>query len=144
MSIHFFYKFGKKIKLRTTKVNYIFKEWSQLIFHFPFMNAVANMLFIEIPAGVGYSYSNTTSDYYNTGDQRTTDDAYTFLITWLEKFPEYQDRDFFITGESYAGHYIPELANLILSKNRATNVTSIKLKGVAVSFQSTKLKLVIW
>jgi serine carboxypeptidase-like clade II len=105
---------------------------------------VANMLFIEIPAGVGYSYSNTTSDYYNTGDQRTTDDAYTFLITWLEKFPEYQDRDFFITGESYAGHYIPELANLILSKNRATNVTSIKLKGVAVSFQSTKLKLVIW
>ncbi|AQL05859.1 Serine carboxypeptidase-like 40 [Zea mays] len=95
-------------------------------------NRMANMLFIEIPAGVGYSYSNTTSDYYNTGDQRTTDDAYTFLITWLEKFPEYQDRDFFITGESYAGHYIPELANLILSKNRATNVTSIKLKGVAI------------
>lgn len=100
------------------------------------MNAVANMLFIEIPAGVGYSYSNTTSDYYNTGDQRTTDDAYAFLVTWLEKFPEYQDRDFFITGESYAGHYIPELANLIVSKNRATNVISIKLKGVAVSFQS--------
>ncbi|PWZ03994.1 Serine carboxypeptidase-like 28 [Zea mays] len=97
-------------------------------------NRMANMLFIEIPAGVGYSYSNTTSDYYNTGDQRTTDDAYTFLITWLEKFPEYQDRDFFITGESYAGHYIPELANLILSKNRATNVTSIKLKGVALVF----------
>ncbi|PWZ57163.1 Serine carboxypeptidase-like 40 [Zea mays] len=95
-------------------------------------NRVANMLFIEIPAGVGYSYSNTTSDYYNTGDQRTTDDAYTFLVTWLEKFPEYRNRDFFITGESYAGHYIPELANLIVSKNRATNVTNIKLKGVAI------------
>ncbi|KAJ1296800.1 hypothetical protein BS78_01G330200 [Paspalum vaginatum] len=95
-------------------------------------NRVANMLFIEIPAGVGYSYSNTTSDYYNTGDQRTTDDAYTFLVNWLERFPEYQDRDFFITGESYAGHYIPELANLIVYKNRATNATSINLKGVAI------------
>jgi serine carboxypeptidase-like clade 2 len=95
-------------------------------------NRVANMLFVEIPAGVGYSYSNTTSDYYNIGDQRTSDDAYTFLVNWLEKFPEYQDRDFFITGESYAGHYIPELANLIVSKNRANNATNIKLKGVAI------------
>jgi serine carboxypeptidase-like clade 2 len=32
------------------------------------------------------------------------------------------------------GHYIPELANLIVSKNRASN-TNVKLKGVAVSFQ---------
>ncbi|CAL4939705.1 unnamed protein product [Urochloa decumbens] len=95
-------------------------------------NRVANMLFIEIPAGVGYSYSNTTSDYHNTGDQRTTGDAYTFLVNWLEKFPVYRDRDFFITGESYAGHYIPELANLIVSKNRANNATNVKLKGVAI------------
>uniref|UniRef100_A0A0E0KEH1 Carboxypeptidase n=1 Tax=Oryza punctata TaxID=4537 RepID=A0A0E0KEH1_ORYPU len=95
-------------------------------------NTVANMLFVDVPAGVGYSYSNTTSDYYNIGDKRTTDDAYTFLINWMKKFPEYQDRDFFITGESYAGHYIPELANLIVSNNRAINSTNIKLKGVAI------------
>ncbi|KAL6650046.1 hypothetical protein ACP70R_014270 [Stipagrostis hirtigluma subsp. patula] len=95
-------------------------------------NRVANMLFVEIPAGVGYSYSNTTSDYYNTGDQRTTDDAYIFLVNWLEKFPEYREHDFYITGESYAGHYIPELANLIVSKNRASTGTEVKLKGVAI------------
>ncbi|KAE8816527.1 Serine carboxypeptidase II-3 [Hordeum vulgare] len=95
-------------------------------------NTVANMLFVEIPAGVGYSYSNTTSDYHNTGDKRSTDDAYTFLVNWLERFPEYGDRDFFITGESYAGHYVPELANLIISNNRARNATSVKLKGVAI------------
>lgn len=77
------------------------------------MMAVANMLFLESPAGVGFSYSNTTSDYNNTGDSSTAADAYTFLINWLERFPEYKSRDFFITGESYGGHYIPQLANTI-------------------------------
>ncbi|CAM0873458.1 unnamed protein product [Alopecurus aequalis] len=96
-------------------------------------NTVANMLFVDIPAGVGYSYSNTTSDYHNTGDKKTTDDAYTFLVKWLERFAEYQDRDFFITGESYAGHYVPDLANLIIANNRANNTTNVKLKGVAIS-----------
>ncbi|GJN31651.1 hypothetical protein PR202_gb20072 [Eleusine coracana subsp. coracana] len=60
-------------------------------------NNEANMLFLESPAGVGFSYSNRTSDYNNTGDRSTAADAYTFLINWLERFPEYKGHDFFIT-----------------------------------------------
>ncbi|KAL6522598.1 hypothetical protein OROMI_031556 [Orobanche minor] len=65
-------------------------------------NNVANVLFLESPAGVGFSYSNRSSDYV-TGDNHTARDSYTFLLNWLERFPEYKTRDFFITGESYAG-----------------------------------------
>ena len=95
--------------------------------------AVANDLFLESPAGVGFSYSNTSSDIDQSGDKRTAADSYTFLINWLERFPQYKTRNFYITGESYAGHYIPELAHLILQKNKVTNQTIINLRGVAVS-----------
>lgn len=102
--------------------------------------AVANMLFLESPAGVGFSYSNTTSDYNNTGDSSTAADAYTFLINWLERFPEYNGRSFFIAGESYGGHYIPQLANTILSNNKITNAAIINLKGVAGSSEKLQLQ----
>ncbi|KAL6514267.1 hypothetical protein OROHE_019254 [Orobanche hederae] len=92
-------------------------------------NNVANVLFLESPAGVGFSYSNRSSDYV-TGDIQTAVDSYTFLLNWLERFPEYKTRDFFITGESYAGHYVPQLAALIL-KNNINNQTVINLKGIA-------------
>ncbi|XP_071911056.1 serine carboxypeptidase 1-like [Coffea arabica] len=94
-------------------------------------NNVANIIFLESPAGVGFSYSNTSSDYI-TGDTKSAADAYTFLVNWLERFPEYKTRDFLITGESYAGHYVPQLAQLILHNNKITNQTVINLKGVAI------------
>ncbi|KAM0948866.1 putative carboxypeptidase D [Dioscorea sansibarensis] len=96
-------------------------------------NKVANIIFLESPAGVGFSYSNSTSDYESSGDKRTADDTYIFLIKWLERFPQYKGRDFYITGESYAGHYVPELADTIITNNMHINTTTINLQGIAVS-----------
>ncbi|KAL8509564.1 hypothetical protein ACS0TY_016689 [Phlomoides rotata] len=47
-------------------------------------NNVANVVFLESPAGVGFSYSNKTPDYV-TGDKQTAADDYTFLVNWLER-----------------------------------------------------------
>jgi len=94
---------------------------------------VANVIFLESPAGVGFSYSNTSSDYENTGDVRTAVDSYIFLLNWLERFPEYKGRDFYIAGESYAGHYIPELAAVIVAVRKHTGEDPTNLKGIFVS-----------
>ena len=37
-------------------------------------NKASNLLFVESPAGVGWSYSNTSSDY-NTGDETTGENS---------------------------------------------------------------------
>ncbi|CAM0951735.1 unnamed protein product [Alopecurus aequalis] len=95
-------------------------------------NTVANVLFLESPAGVGFSYSNRSSDYDLSGDQRTAEDAYIFLVKWLERFPEYKGRAFYISGESFAGHYVPELAATILLHNTYNNRTIVNLRGVLV------------
>ncbi|KAE8723051.1 Serine carboxypeptidase-like 40 [Hibiscus syriacus] len=95
-------------------------------------NNVANVIFVESPAGVGFSYSNTTSDYQSMGDKSTAKDAYTFIINWLERFPQYKTRDLYVAGETYGGHYVPQVAKIILHKNKKSNQTLINLKGIAV------------
>ncbi|CAH8357081.1 unnamed protein product [Eruca vesicaria subsp. sativa] len=94
-------------------------------------NKASNLLFVESPAGVGWSYSNKSSDY-NTGDETTATDMLVFLLRWFSKFPELKARDFFLTGESYAGHYIPQLADAIHSYNRQSSGFKFNVKGIAI------------
>ncbi|CAN8242478.1 unnamed protein product [Cochlearia groenlandica] len=94
-------------------------------------NKASNLLFVESPAGVGWSYSNQTSDY-NTGDETTANDMLIFLLRWFDKFPELKSHDLFLTGESYAGHYIPQLADKILRYNSGSSGFKFNIKGLAI------------
>uniref|UniRef100_A0A6N2MES0 Uncharacterized protein n=1 Tax=Salix viminalis TaxID=40686 RepID=A0A6N2MES0_SALVM len=77
-------------------------------------NREANMLYLETPVGVGFSYATDSSSYVAVDDEATARDNLVFLQGWFNKFPQYRNKDLFITGESYAGHYIPNLQSLWL------------------------------
>ncbi|XP_057428613.1 serine carboxypeptidase 24 [Lotus japonicus] len=94
-------------------------------------NKEANILFLESPAGVGFSYTNTSSDLTTSGDKRTAQDALIFLLRWMARFPQYKYREFYIAGESYAGHYVPQLAKKIHDYNKQ-NPHILNLKGFIV------------
>ncbi|XP_022765961.1 serine carboxypeptidase-like 40 [Durio zibethinus] len=70
-----------------------------------------------------------TSFASESNDHRFLVNYSDIIIEW-ERFPEYKTREFFITEESYAGHYVPQLAHTILQNNKSTNQTIINLKGI--------------
>ncbi|KAL0340267.1 UNVERIFIED_CONTAM: Serine carboxypeptidase 24 [Sesamum radiatum] len=50
----------------------------------------------------------------------------------MSRFPQYKYRDFYISGESYAGHYVPQLAQQIYDYNNNSSHPFINLKGFIV------------
>ncbi|KAF6145834.1 hypothetical protein GIB67_028829 [Kingdonia uniflora] len=70
---------------------------------------VSNIIYLDSPAGVGLSYSDNETDYV-TGDLRTASDTHTFLLKWFQQYPEFLSNPFYISGESFAGVYVPTLS----------------------------------
>lgn len=96
-------------------------------------NRAANLLFLESPVGVGFSYTNTSNDINQLGDSFTAKDSYNFLVNWFKRFPQFKSHEFYISGESYAGHYVPQLAEYIFDSNKnASKENFINLKGFLI------------
>uniref|UniRef100_A0A4W5M375 Carboxypeptidase n=1 Tax=Hucho hucho TaxID=62062 RepID=A0A4W5M375_9TELE len=88
-------------------------------------NRIANVLYLESPAGVGYSYSDDQK--YKTDDDQVANDNYLALQSFFAKFPNFTQNEFFIIGESYGGIYAPTLSQRV-----ATGTAKINFKGFAV------------
>ncbi|KAF0720362.1 Aste57867_373 [Aphanomyces stellatus] len=98
-------------------------------------NRKANIVFLESPAGVGFSQPASNATEYT--DVATAARAAEFLAQFLELYPSYKNRDVYITGESYAGMYIPFLVDRLLT----TPVTGLNLKGFAIGNPYTDAKI---
>ncbi|CAJ1937570.1 unnamed protein product [Sphenostylis stenocarpa] len=93
-------------------------------------NRETNMLYLETPVGVGFSYAKGGYSYETVNDDTTARDNLVFLQRWFNKFPQYRHRDLFLAGESYAGHYVPQLAKLMIERNKKEKL--FNLKGIAL------------
>ena len=69
-------------------------------------NKQANMLYLEAPVGVGFSYSTEQADYKCTDDTTAIDNLHS-VEAFYEKFPELKPNGLFITGESYGHPFQP-------------------------------------
>ncbi|XP_064599053.1 lysosomal protective protein-like [Liolophura sinensis] len=87
-------------------------------------NSIANVLYLEAPAGVGYSYADDKD--YAFDDDMVAHDNYLALKDFFQKYPEYKSNEFFITGESYGGIYVPTLSSLVV------NDTDFNFQGFGV------------
>ena len=96
-------------------------------------NKIANMVFLEQPVGVGFSYSNNNNDY-KIGDEQAAADNLATIIAFFNKYPHFNQTSLFITSESYGGHYMPTWADAIMKYNDAQQYSQNKInfKGFAV------------
>lgn len=81
-------------------------------------NDKANLVFIDQPFGTGYSYG--LEDDLVTSMEEMAKLLNLALIELAETHPEYAggvDRPLWLTGESYAGKYVPFLATEIMAQN---------------------------
>jgi len=88
------------------------------------------MVFLEAPACVGMSYADSPAGCVNSDVQQAVDN-FNALQEFYKGYPEYSMNDLYISGESYAGMYVPTLALQILGYNNKTT-PQIPLKGILV------------
>ena len=85
----------------------------------------ANLLFVDQPVGTGFSYIDTDSFIHDLPEM--ADQFLYFLDRYIEIFPELLDEDIYLAGSSFAGQYIPYIAQAILEKRMA-----LKLHGLLI------------
>jgi len=92
-----------------------------------------NVVYIDNPVGTGFSF---TKDGYAENETAVADDLFECLIQLYTLFPNLMDRDLYITGESYAGKYVPAFAYKIHQENtrlkQEKGSRKINLKGLAI------------
>lgn len=93
-------------------------------------DTVSNIIFVDQPVGTGFSYTDASDLRHD--EQGVSNDLYNFLQAFFKNHPQLATNDFYITGESYAGHYIPALASRINQGNKAKQGIQINLKGFAI------------
>lgn len=88
-------------------------------------NKIAHVLFLEAPAGVGFSYDPAGN--YTSNDDSTTADINEALLDFFKKFRSLQNNDFYVAGKGSAATYVAMLASRLLAEPKG-----IKLKGYAI------------
>jgi cathepsin A (carboxypeptidase C) len=95
-------------------------------------NKNAFLVYIDQPAGVGFSYTDNSTGY-DANEAEVSRDMYWFLQNFMAAHPQLVKNEFFVVGESYGGHFAPATAQRILAGNQANEgKTKINLRGLAV------------
>ncbi|KAK9075438.1 hypothetical protein SSX86_003761 [Deinandra increscens subsp. villosa] len=89
---------------------------------------MANIIFIDVPVGSGFSYGRTTLASHST-DIQLCDQTYEFMRKWFESHPEFISNPFYVAGDSYSGIPAPIITQLISDGNEAGIEPYINLKG---------------
>ncbi|CAF2124066.1 unnamed protein product [Rotaria magnacalcarata] len=94
-------------------------------------NSLYNLLYIDNPVGTGYSFASNDQGYARTQDD-VARDLYSALTQFFQIYTDYASNPFYVTGESYAGKYVPSIGHKIHVENQDPQV-KVKINLVGLS-----------
>lgn len=92
-------------------------------------NKMANIIYVDQPAGVGFSFADV--DGYDHNEAEVSEDMFHFMRAFYTAFPNFKQNELFVYGESYGGHFAPATAHRIWLGNQR-NESQMNLKGLSV------------
>ena len=91
-----------------------------------------NVIYVDNPVGTGFSFTQK-DECFAKNQEDVGNDMYEALVQFFRLFPELKANDFYVTGESYAGKYVPAITHKIDAANpSAAAKDRINLKGMAI------------
>jgi len=94
-------------------------------------NQKVHLMYWDQPVGTGFSHTGTKS--YAKSEEELSEQFFKALQGFFTLHQNYRACDLYITGESYGGKYIPNIAKIIKDKNQSLpDNEKINLKGVAI------------
>ncbi|KAG7439777.1 alpha/beta-hydrolase [Guyanagaster necrorhizus] len=103
----------------------IASDYSALVNNYTWAD-VADYVWIDQPVGVGFATAD--ADGYAPNEDQVGEDFMGFLENFVKVFPSLATRPLYITGESYAGVYIPYIMKTYFSMSNAP----VNLAGVGI------------
>ncbi|KAL4569428.1 hypothetical protein LXL04_025064 [Taraxacum kok-saghyz] len=95
-------------------------------------NRIFGLLFLDNPIGTGFSIASTPEEIPRD-QQAIARHLFIAIRKFIALDPSYKSRPIYITGESYAGKYVPSIGYYILKKNHVLPVSKqINLYGLAI------------
>lgn len=82
-------------------------------------NNKRNIIYIDQPAGVGFSFSTKNCSLNNISD--VPEELYSAVVQFFKLFPTLKDNSLFFVGQSFAGHYLPSIGHTILNNSYLCN-----------------------
>lgn len=89
-----------------------------------------NMLYIDNPVGIGYSFTDNVAGFSKSQEQ-VAENLYKFMVQFYELFPELRKNQLIIGGESLGGKFATSLAYEIHKHNPASH-TKMNMTGLFV------------
>uniref|UniRef100_A0A8R1DGS5 Carboxypeptidase n=1 Tax=Caenorhabditis japonica TaxID=281687 RepID=A0A8R1DGS5_CAEJA len=101
----------------------------------------SNILFLESPIGVGFSYDTEHKNFTKANDDLIAQQNFLAVVDFFKKHPYYNKNDFYVAAESYGGVYGPMLSAAIAEAIGKLEFPNEHFKGLIIGNGYMNVKL---